>query len=167
MTDTEKQLHEVKKRMIEFYKGDPKRVYHFLAVYSIAEVIGKEEGLTKDVLCILLTAALVHDIGIKASEEKYGSSAGVYQEKEGPFYARQLLEETGYDRADIDRICFLVGHHHSYSMVDGLDFRILVEADFIVNAYEDRLSSDAIRKLSENVFKTEAGIRLLHTLFLT
>lgn len=75
MTDREKRIHEVKKRMIEFYASDPKRTFHFFSVYNFAAVIGKEEELSDYETYILLTAALVHDIGIKASEEKYNSSS--------------------------------------------------------------------------------------------
>lgn len=166
MTDREKRIHEVKKRMIEFYASDPKRTFHFFSVYNFSAVIGREEELSDYETYILLTAALVHDIGIKASEEKYNSSSGKYQELEGPPYAEKLLTDVGYDKKDIDRICFLVGNHHSYDKVDGIDFQILIEADFIVNAYEDHLKSEAIRALSKNIFKTKSGTKILDTLYL-
>ena len=33
----------------------------------------------------------------------------------------------------IRRVEYLVGHHHTYKDIDGLDYQILVEADFLVN----------------------------------
>ena len=30
---------------------------------------------------------------------------------------------------EIDRICYLIAHHHTYYNVDGLDYRILLEED--------------------------------------
>ena len=69
---------------MEYYAGDPKRVQHFLKVYEFAKLIGESESLETETMHILRTAAIVHDIGIKISEEKYGSSNGKYQEKEGP-----------------------------------------------------------------------------------
>lgn len=77
-----------------------------------------------------------------------------------------MLADVGYDKKDIDRICFLVGNHHSYDKVDGIDFQILIEADFIVNAYEYGLKADSIRALSKNVFKTKSGTKILNTLYL-
>ena len=68
-------------KMMEYYAGDPKRVQHFLKVYEFAKLIGESESLDTETMHILRTAAIVHDIGIKISEEKYGSSNGKYQEK--------------------------------------------------------------------------------------
>lgn len=80
----------------------------------------------------------MHDIGIHQAEARYGSSNGKYQEELGPAEARNLLEQLHVAETDIDRVCYLVGHHHTYSHIDGLDYQILVEADFLVNLYEDQ-----------------------------
>ena len=61
------------------------------------------------------------------------------------------------DAEDIERICYLVGHHHTYSNIDGIDYQILVEADFLVNFYEDNLAKDAIDNALQKIFRTEAG----------
>ena len=55
-------------------------------------------------MLILETAAYVHDIGIKISEEKYNSSAGKYQEIEGPPIAEEMLTKLGYDKHVIERV---------------------------------------------------------------
>lgn len=110
---------------------------------------------------ILRTAAVLHDIGIHAAEEKYGSSSGKYQEIEGPAPARAILEELGADEKLIDRVCFLIAHHHTYDGVDGLDYQILLEADFLVNAYEDQLKPEAIATFRDKVFRTPSGLQLL------
>ena len=93
-------------KMMEYYAGDPKRVQHFLKVYEFAKLIGESESLDTETMHILRTAAIVHDIGIKISEEKYGSSNGKYQEKEGPAVAEPMLLALGYDEAVIDRVLF-------------------------------------------------------------
>ena len=77
-----KQDRKLIEKMMEYYAGDPKRVQHFLKVYEFAKLIGESEELEPEKLYILRTAAIVHDIGIKISEKKYGSSGGKYQEKE-------------------------------------------------------------------------------------
>lgn len=114
---------------------------------------------------ILRTAAVLHDIGIHAAEEKYGNCSGKYQEIEGPAPAREILSRLTTDKELIDRVCFLIAHHHTYSGVNGSDWQILLEADFIVNAYEDALQADAIRHFRDNIFKTQSGLSLLNKIF--
>ena len=123
------------------------------------------EGLDSRTLEILRTAAVLHDIGIHAAEEKYGNCSGKYQEIEGPAPAREILSRLTTDEELIDRVCFLIAHHHTYSGVNGSDWQILLEADFIVNAYEDALQADAIRHFRDNIFKTQSGLSLLNKIF--
>lgn len=99
--------------MIGYYANDPRRVNHFLKVYSFSKSIGELEKLDEETQYILEIAAIMHDIGIKISEEKYNSSAGNYQEIEGPPVAREMLEKLGFHEKIIDRVCFLIGHHHT------------------------------------------------------
>ena len=153
-------------KMMEYYAGDPKRVQHFLKVYEFAKLIGESESLDTETMHILRTAAIVHDIGIKISEEKYGSSNGKYQEKEGPAVAEPMLLALGYDEAVIDRVLFLIAHHHTYNEIEGLDYQILVEADFLVNLFEDGSSREAVPKVQKNIFKTNTGTKYLSDLFL-
>ena len=101
------------------------------AVYMFAALIGKMEGLPPEQQEILEIAAILHDIGIIPAEKKYGFNNGKLQEQEGPAYARALLQEAGgYPPELIDRVCFLIAHHHTYEGVDGPDWQILLEADF-------------------------------------
>ncbi len=151
--------------MISYYRGDPKRIHHFLKVYEFAKTIAETENIDKDTLLILELAAIVHDIGIKPSEQKYNSSAGKYQEIEGPEPAAKLLKKLNVSNAIIERVKYLVGHHHTYENVDGMDYQILIEADFIVNAYEDNLSVEAIRTVREKIFRTQSGINMLNSVF--
>lgn len=153
-------------KMMEYYAGDPKRVQHFLKVYEFAKLIGESESLDTETMHILRTAAIVHDIGIKISEEKYGSSNGKYQEKEGPAVAEPMLLALGYDEAVIDRVLFLIAHHHTYNEIEGLDYQILVEADFLVNLFEDGSNREAAQKVQKNIFKTNTGTKYLSDLFL-
>lgn len=158
-------LNQLYKKMIKFYEGDPKRIQHFVKVHSFARLIGQEEGLDERTLFILETAALVHDIGIKPAEEKYGSCQGSLQEKEGPSFAKEMLKELGFEADVIERVCYLVGHHHTYSDIDGLDYQILVEADFLVNDYEDGLKKESIARSVQKIFRTGTGKEIAETMF--
>ena len=151
--------------MTEYFSSDPKPVWHFLKVYAFSKTIGEAEKLSAENQEILEIAAAVHDIGIKKSEELYGSSSGKYQEMLGPDEAEKLLNKLGIDEKIIERICFLVGHHHTYNMIDGLDYQILGEADFHVNAYEDNLSKNAIINVRNKLFKTKTATKMLNDIF--
>lgn len=153
-------------KMTEFNAGDPKRIQHFIKVYEFAHVIGVKEGLDEATLRILDIASIMHDIGIRPSEQKYGRCDGKLQEQEGPAYARDMLAGfTTASREEVERVCYLIAHHHTYENVDGLDYRILLEADFLVNALEDNLPKPAIIHFRDKVFRTETGIHLINTMF--
>ena len=159
-------IEELAFAMIDYNNGDPKRIQHTTKVHAYASMIGKCEGLDEDTLFILESAALVHDIGIRASEKKYGHQNGKLQEQEGPAVARELLTRlSGFTDQQIERICWLVGHHHTYHVCEDLDYQILIEADFLVNLFEDEESQNAIRAVRKNIFRTESGIRILETMY--
>jgi len=152
--------------MIRLYSGDPMRIQHFCKVHSYAKLIAEMEHVDADTLFILEAAALTHDIGIYLCEEKYGSTAGTYQEKEGPSEARKLMTSLGFSKDDIERVCYLVAHHHTYTDDMSPDYRILIEADFIVNAFEDSLDKKAVSAARKNIFRTETGKKLLDEMYL-
>lgn len=152
--------------MVDYLHGNLHEVEHLLKVYGYAKAIGELEGLDARTQEILEIAAVVHDIGIPRAIEKYGSDAGPYQEELGPAEARRLLENIGCDEALIDRVCVLVGRHHTYTDVDGLDCRILLEADYLVNAAFNHHGEKAILAAKESFFRTQAGIRFLQTCLL-
>ena len=161
-----KNVPAIIKSMIDYYAGDPKRIQHFIKVYHFAKMIGEMERVDARTQEILEVSALVHDIGIKVSEEKYHSSAGKYQELEGPPVAEKLLAGLGCPPPLISRVCWLVGHHHTYDNIRETDHQILVEADFLVNAYEDGLTESAIRSVLSKIFRTPSGKYLLRTIYL-
>ena len=78
-----------------------------------------------------------------------------------------MLCALGYDEAVIDRVLLLIAHHHTYTGIEGEDYQILVEADFLVNLFEDGSSRETAEKVRENIFKTKTGMKYLETLFLT
>ena len=159
-------IEELIIKMTEFNSGDPKRIQHFIKVYEFAHVIGVKEGIDEETLRILDIASIMHDIGIRPSEEKYGKCNGKLQEQEGPAYARKMLAEfLEVTSEEIERVCYLIAHHHTYEDVEGIDYRILLEADFLVNAMEDELDKEAIVHFREKVFETKTGIHLLNTMF--
>lgn len=158
---------EIINKMIQYYSGDPKRIGHFLKVHAFAKLIGEKEYLDETTQLTLEYAAIVHDIGIRIAEQKYHSTSGKYQEIEGAEPAGQLLSALDIPQNIIERVKFLVAHHHTYNAVDGIDYRILLEADFLVNAYEDNLSQQSIINAREKIFRTKSGTEILNTCFLS
>lgn len=158
-------LDQITLKMIEHDAGSAKRIQHFLKVHRFAQMIGRAEQLDENTQFVLECAAIVHDIGIGPCEKKYGSCTGDLQEKEGPAYVRKLLSEFDIAAKDLERICYLVAHHHTYHHIDGMDYQILVEADFLVNLYEQQMELKTIETTLHRIFKTEMGIILCKTLF--
>ena len=151
--------------MMDHDAGDPWMIQHFIKVHEFSRIIGTMEGLSHDEMEILEAASIVHDIGIKVSREKYGESTGKLQEKEGPEHARTLLENLDYPEDVIKRVCYLVAHHHTYDDIDGRDYQILVEADFLVNLYEKSKEKGAVKKVCEEIFRTDSGKGLCRKIF--
>lgn len=157
---------KVAEKMIEYYKCDPRRINHFQKVYAFAHLIGVSENLKSDELFLLDIAALTHDIGIKESEKKYSSSSGKYQEIEGPPVAEKLLKKLGFKKDFIEKVCYLIGHHHTYENINSAAYQILVEADFIVNIYEDNMDRKSVETVKSKIFKTRTGTKILSEMFL-
>ena len=154
------------KAMTQYNKGDTARIQHFWKVHNLAAVIGVLEGLDEETLFILETAAIVHDIGIRESLRKNGVYAGHYHEVEGEIESEKLLREMGgYTEEQIARVKYLVGHHHTYGNIDGLDYQILLEADFLVNLYEHEAKYSAIMAAQKNMFRTDTGLALLRDMY--
>lgn len=151
--------------MIVYYSGDMRRITHFLAVYGFAKAIGEHEKLDAPAQEILEIAALTHDIGIRASVEKFGKSSAATQQTEGPPVARAMLTALGCPENVVERVCWLISRHHTFGNIKGQDYQILVEADFLVNITGLAMKEGTIRKLKKNVFRTEAGLRFLANIY--
>ena len=158
-------IETVYQAMIEYYRGDSHQIQHFAKVHTYSRLIGTLEGLDEETMITLEMAALVHDVGIKAGMEKYGRGNGKIQEELGPAIAEELLTGLGVDPDRVARISYLVGHHHTYTNVEGMDYRILLEADFLVNLHEEKEPMEGIVKAYEEIFRTEAGKKIVKTMF--
>lgn len=153
------------KKMINYFRGDIKRINHALKVYGFAGCIAGGENLSDKEIKVINLAAVLHDIGIVNAQTKHNSTSGHYQEMEGPDVARQLLSDISIDVDILERVCFIIGHHHSYNKIDGNDFQIIVESDFLVNIDEENMSLESIRAVSDKYFKTATGTELIKNIY--
>lgn len=159
-------LNRLCKETIAYDCGDPKRIQHFIKVHAFAKLIAESEGVDAHTCFVLEAAAYLHDIGIHKAEDLLGDCGGKNQEKLGPGEAAPILERCGFSEADAQRVCFLIAHHHTYTGIDGADWQILLEADMLVNLFEDGAGERAARSALERVFKTETGKELCRQMFL-
>jgi HD superfamily phosphodiesterase len=171
MAETPKDHVALELAMFEYDRLDPKRIQHFVKVHALARTIALAEGMDPDQRYVVEAAALVHDIGIHESERIYGDSIGTHQEELGPKEARPMMERLGYAPEVVDRVCWLVAHHHHYAGAHDDDLQVLIEADMLVNVYEDSEDDvDARRRMAESlrerVFRTKTGLKLLEEQFI-
>ncbi|MGZ7118861.1 MAG: HD domain-containing protein [Methanobacterium sp.] len=156
---------EVLEKMIEYFGVDVRRINHALKVYDFAQIISYEESIDRKTRDIIIYSAILHDIGIKVAEKKHNSSVGKYQEIEGPPIAREILSDLKISEEIINRVGEIVGNHHSYTKIDGIDFQIVVEADLLVNIFEEYMSRETIENINNQIFKTETGKKLIKTMY--
>ena len=159
-------VEQVKLKLIEYDGKDIKRIGHALKVHSFAKFIAESEGIEPELQQTLEIAALLHDIGIHAAEEKYGSSAGKYQEIEGPAIAEELMSNLEISEQQKQRVMYLISKHHTYKDISGLDYQILIEADFLVNIDEDKIPSDSVKDVLERIIRTETAAELIKGIYL-
>lgn len=141
------------------FKDIPYGIDHTSRVLRNAEIIMDGEAISGAIRETILLASILHDIGAIEAQKKHGSMEGHFQEIEGPEIAQSILERTGVPNETINRICYIVGHHHTPSKIDGIDFQVVWEADYLeyLQFGEKGVESDALyQKILEN-FQTPSG----------
>ena len=158
-------VSQITEKMLAFSEGNIHDIDHFIRVWTYARTIGQLEVLDPETQFILEVAALTHDIACPLCRKKYGNTNGRYQENEGVPLVREFLSDTGMTEEQIERVAFLVGHHHTFSSIDGIDHQILIEADYIANAAENGYGRQNVEHFIRKFMKTETGRRILRTVF--
>lgn len=151
--------------MIAYSERNIHDIDHLIRVWTYAKTIGELEGLDRDTRFILEAAAITHDIACPLCREKYGNTNGKHQEREGEALVRVFLADKGFTPTQVDRIAYLVGHHHSFDSVDGPDYQILLEADYIANACENSYPRANVDSFLRRFAKTESCRRILESIF--
>ena len=151
--------------MEDYFKGDTKRINHAHRVTEYAEELLKREGGDYS---IVIGASVLHDIGIHQAQKKYGSTSGKYQETEGPPIAQQILAGLGFEQSQVEEICEIIAHHHSPGKINTRNFKILYDADWLVNLKDeyDIHDSNKLSNIIDRVFLTESGRSLAKDIYL-
>ena len=157
-------IEDLKSEMKNRFGSDRKRINHTLKVLEFAQQINSVEKANS---LIVAAAAILHDIGIHAAEEKHGSSAAKYQEMKGPPIARQILKAKKFAEADTDHICAIIANHHSAKDIDTPEFRVTWDADWLVNIPDelDLSETNRLAKFIDKTFKTNTGKQITKELF--
>ena len=156
---------QILEKMISFSEGNIHDIDHLIHVWTYAKTIGELEHLDEDTQFILEVAAITHDIACPLCRKKYGRTDGPLQEEEGALLVTDFLADTDLSEAQISRVSWLVGHHHSFRGIDGPDYQILVEADYIANASENAWPRENLENFMAGIMKTESGKRMLKAVF--
>ena len=158
-------IAELMERMMDFSTGNIHDIDHLIRVWTYARTIGKLESLDAETQFVLEAAAITHDIACPLCREKYGNTNGKYQETEGEALVREFLADTDLTAVQVDRVAYLVGHHHTLRDIQGADYQILVEADYVANATENGYGRENVERFLEKIARTESGKRLMHEVF--
>lgn len=153
--------------MKRYFGQDFKRIGHATRIARYAERIGKAEQAS---LAVVLTAAYLHDIGIKEAERKYQSTAARYQEEEGPPIAKEILKGLGANEELVQEVCDIIGHHHHPRDEETINFRSVFDADLIANLEEGQkkapLEPGKLDQMIDRAFLTESGRSLAREVLL-
>ena len=158
-------ISQIMEKMIAFSDGNIHDIDHFIRVWTYARTIGELENLDRETQFVLEVAAITHDIACPLCRVKYGNTNGKYQEEEGVPMVKEFLSDIGIAEEVIDRVAFLVGHHHTFSGIDGIDYQILIEADYIATATENGYGQENIVNFMQKIMKTEGGKQILKAIY--
>mgnify|MGYP000893071539 FL=1 len=158
-------IAQILEKMIAYSGGNLHDINHLICVWTYAKTIGELEGLDQETQTTLEIAAITHDIACPLCREKYGNTNGKRQEEEGGPLVRSFLADAGLPGDQVDRVAYLVSHHHTYTGVDGSDYQILLEADYIVNASENQYRRENLETFLSRVMKTDSGRQILRSVF--
>ena len=156
---------EVVKKMVEYSKGDLHDINHFMKVYAYAKTIAEGENLSTEQQKLVEVTAVVHDIACPLCRVKYGNANGKHQEEESAALIEEFFVDSDLPKEFVDRVSYIVSHHHTITGIDGIDYQIMIEADYLVNADESNFSGNNVRNMLEKVFKTETGKFLLKSMY--
>lgn len=152
-------------KMTQEADGNLHDIAHFLKVHAYARLIGRMERLDEKTQLQLELAAVVHDIACPLCRKKYGNTNGHLQEKESAELIERFFAGTDTGRDMIERISWIVSHHHTYHLSKEMDYQILLEADYLVNADESCYPKEALYQARDGLFVTESGRKLLTSIY--
>ncbi|MHB1377373.1 MAG: HD domain-containing protein [Candidatus Humimicrobiaceae bacterium] len=157
--------NKIIKKMMEVFEYNNIHINHTYRVLDYAQDISVIEKGNPD---IIVLSAILHDIGIPACEKKYKSNEGQLQEIEGPPIAKNILESLNLKEETIKEVCGIVGSHHSPGEIETINFKIMWDADWLVNLPDvyDIKDKKKLAEIINKTFMTETGLKKAKEFFL-
>ena len=157
--------NKIIKKMMEVFEYKNIHINHTYRVLDYAQDISVIEKGNPD---IVVPSAILHDIGIPACEKKYKSIEGQLQEIEGPPIAKNILESLNLKEETIKEVCGIVGSHHSPGEIESINFKIMWDADWLVNLPDvyDIKDTEKLAEIINKTFMTETGLKKAKEFFL-
>ncbi|UCB45444.1 MAG: HD domain-containing protein [Spirochaetota bacterium] len=136
-------VRSVKEKLLQFldehFGTDIKRIEHAQKVLKYAEdILMAEDGDSH----IVIPAAILHDVGNKENEEDHA--------RVGADIARKLLLKHGFQIDHIDEICDIILHHHLRDEAGRKNYRIIFDADRLVN-FKDEIHNLDKKKIESKI----------------
>ena len=157
--------NKIIRKMMEVFEYNNIHINHTYRVLDYAQDISVIEKGNPD---IVVPSAILHDIGIPACEKKYKSTEGQLQEIDGPPLAKNILESLNLKEETIKEVCGIVGSHHSPGEIETINFKIMWDADWLVNLPDvyDIKDKKKLAEIINKTFMTETGIKKAKEFFL-
>jgi hypothetical protein len=78
------------------------------------------------------------------------------------------MEKLGIDESNIEEVCTIIGNHHSPGRIDTLNFKILYDADWLVNLSDeyDCQDKEKLSRVIDKIFLTDSGRRMAIKIYL-
>ena len=154
--------------MKRYLKQDFKRIGRATRMARYAEKIGKREGGN---LAVILTAAYLHDIGMKEKKVTHQGFDGSNRDvSEGSPVARQILMKLGARDELIEEVCDIVAHHQRAEAGNSVNHRVVYDADMIANLEEREnitpKGSEVLAGEIETLLFTQTGKKVAKELLL-
>jgi hypothetical protein len=153
--------------MKKVFATDTERIDHALLVLKYADRLLEElEGCEVSPL-LVKAAAILHDIGLREAGLNYPGEAAREHGPAGEGLARDILRHAGVEPETAERVCAMIRDHHRRGAIDSEEFRILRDADRLVNWPDEHrdLGGEALRAAIEEEFETGAGREMARRLY--
>lgn len=119
----------------------------------LRKTIAEGENLNPELQKLVEVTAVVHDIACPLCRVKYGNTNGKHQEEESAALLEEFFKDSDLPKEFTDRVSYIVSHHHTIDGIDGIDYQIMIEADYLVNADESNFSGNNVRNILEKYSK--------------
>lgn len=154
-------MHAIVNDVLNLLRYDEESLERLFKVYGVAMLIARDQDLTEEEWEDLEILIALHDLGQPVHRRGIPDN----HERKAVEYAKPIMVKRKFPQERIDRIVnYMERHHRTFRAIEP-PLYILIEADYIVEIMEKKLSPAAIRIIRRNAFHTQTGKKILASLF--